>query len=56
MSEPRLKREGYFNFAPIRQKWAEHVGGQLNWQRQLWCVLMFQAWLAEKVLVQRFPR
>lgn len=47
LSESRLKREGYFNPAPIRQKWAEHLSGQRNWQHQLWCVLMFQAWLAE---------
>ncbi len=46
LSESRLKREGYFNPAPIRQKWAEHLSGQRNWQHQLWCVLMFQTWLA----------
>ena len=48
LSESRLKREGYFNPAPIRQKWAEHLSGQRNWQEQLWCVLMFQTWLAEQ--------
>ena len=48
LSESRLQREGYFNPAPIRQKWAEHLSGQRNWQHQLWCVLMFQAWLAEQ--------
>lgn len=51
LSEARLKREGYFNPAPIRQKLAEHMSGQRNWQHQLWCVLMFQAWLAEQVSV-----
>ena len=48
LSESRLKREGFFNPAPIRQKWAEHLSGQRNWQHQLWCVLMFQAWLVEQ--------
>ncbi len=45
LSETRLKREGFFNLAPIRQKWAEHLSGQRNWQYHLWDVLMFQAWL-----------
>lgn len=45
LSETRLKREGFFNPAPIRQKWAEHLSEQRNWQYHLWDVLMFQAWL-----------
>jgi len=48
LDENRLQREGYFHAAPIRQKWAEHLTGQRNWHQQLWCVLMFQAWLAQK--------
>lgn len=48
LDEGRLRREGYFNPAPIRLKWAEHLSGERNWQYQLWTVLMFQAWLEEQ--------
>ena len=48
LSEDRLKREGYLHTAPIRKKWAEHLSGQRNNQHALWCVLMFQSWLAEQ--------
>jgi asparagine synthase (glutamine-hydrolysing) len=45
LSEARIKREGFLHPAPIRQKWAEHLSGQRNWQYHLWDVLMLQAWL-----------
>ncbi len=45
LDEARLRNEGYFHSAPIRQKWAEHLSGQRNWAPHLWSVLMFQAWL-----------
>jgi asparagine synthase (glutamine-hydrolysing) len=45
LGESRLRQEGFFNPVPIRQKWAEHLSGQRNWQYHLWDVLMFQSWL-----------
>jgi len=45
LSEERIRREGFLNPAPIREKWNEHLSGQRNWQYLLWDVLMFQAWL-----------
>ena len=46
LDEGRLKREGYLNPRPIRQKWSEHLSGRADWHYLLWDVLMFQAWLA----------
>jgi asparagine synthase (glutamine-hydrolysing) len=52
LSESRIRRQGYFNPAPIRSKWAEHLNGQRNWQYPLWDVLMFQAWLGEQTAIK----
>ncbi|MCX7087139.1 MAG: asparagine synthase (glutamine-hydrolyzing) [Methylococcales bacterium] len=48
LDETRLRNEGFFHPAPIRQKWQEHLSGQRNWQYHLWDVLMFQLWLEEQ--------
>lgn len=45
LDDTRLRREGFLDPAPVRQKWEEHQSGARNWQYYLWDVLMFQAWL-----------
>ena len=50
LCEARLKREGFLNPLPIRNKWEEHLSGKENWHYYLWDVLMFQAWLENSFL------
>ncbi len=45
LEEARLRREGFFDPSPIRQKWTEHLSGKRNWHYYIWDVLMFEAWL-----------
>jgi asparagine synthase (glutamine-hydrolysing) len=45
LSEDLLRRQGYFHADPIRRKWQQHLSGQIDWQYDLWDVLMFQSWL-----------
>lgn len=44
LDEKRLEQEGFFNPAPIRKKWHEHLSGRYDWSYALWGILMFQAW------------
>ncbi len=48
LGEHRLRGDGFFDVAAVRNKWAEHLSGRKNWQHPLWCVLMFQAWHDEQ--------
>jgi asparagine synthase (glutamine-hydrolysing) len=48
LAEDRLRREGYFNPAPIRVAWGRHVRNEASYGYRLWSVLMFQAWLEQQ--------
>lgn len=45
LAPERLRREGFFDPAPINEKWQQHQSGAQNWSYHLWDVLMFQAWI-----------
>lgn len=45
LNKRRLQQEGYFDPELIRDKWAQHLSGDKNWQNDLWNILMFQAWV-----------
>jgi asparagine synthase (glutamine-hydrolysing) len=45
LDEGRLKGEGYFDSATVRETWAAHLRGSVDMQGRLWSILMFQSWL-----------
>ncbi len=47
LDERRLRLDGFFRVEPIRERWGEHISGVKQWDRCLWDILMFQAWLDE---------
>ncbi len=46
VDEGRIRAGGVLDPEPVRRKWKEHLSGRTSWDYDLWCVLMFQAWLA----------
>jgi asparagine synthase (glutamine-hydrolysing) len=43
----QLKQQGYFQADVVQKEWQLFLKGAPNQQR-LWCILMFQAWLASQ--------
>ena len=48
LDERRLREEGYFDVAQVREAWSAHLAGGAEWQQHLWTILMFQAWLGAR--------
>jgi asparagine synthase (glutamine-hydrolysing) len=44
LDERRLKEEGLFESAAVRQYWSEHLGAASDHSQLLWNILMFQQW------------
>jgi asparagine synthase (glutamine-hydrolysing) len=44
LDEQRLREEGWFEPAPIRQAWSAHLAGRGNHWERLWGICVAQAW------------
>ena len=44
----RLKRQGYLRPAVVASTWRRFLTGDTSVQHQVWCLLMFQSWLAAR--------
>jgi asparagine synthase (glutamine-hydrolysing) len=47
LSAQRLRDDGFFEVAPVRTIWEDHLAGRTQDQARLWVLLMFQAWYAD---------
>ena len=43
----KIRQQGIFDERAVRRVWSAHCRGTSNQERKVWCLLVFQAWLAE---------
>ncbi len=44
----RIRRQGYLRVSVVGATWRRFVAGDTSVQHQVWCLLMFQSWLAAR--------
>ena len=44
LNEQRIREQGYLNPNIVSRILKEHMSGDVNWQYQLWDIVVFQAW------------
>ena len=45
LSESKIKEQGYLDFNKVENIWNRHIENKYDYTPQLWCILMWQAWL-----------
>ncbi len=53
LDERRLREEGFFDPAPVRQAWGAFLKVHDSAEQRLWNILMFQAWLERSPAAER---
>ena len=53
LDERRLREEGFFDPAPVRQTWGAFLRVHDSAEQRLWNILMFQAWLERSPAAER---
>ena len=45
LSEKKINEQGFLDYKLIKYMWDKHLNDQYDYTPQLWCILMWQAWL-----------